>query len=55
MMGCCSPPQTEDEEDDVVDSDFDISEGEVGGEEEAEEESELSRKKKNWIKPFKVI
>lgn len=48
-----SLPQTEESEDDVVDSDFDVSE-EAKEEEDEEELLEPKKKRKQWIKPVKT-
>ena len=46
--------KTEDSEEDQVDSDFDVDESTWGPDDDADKELEReSRKKKQWIKPFK--
>jgi hypothetical protein len=49
------PFQTEESEDDQVDSDFDVDETEWGPDDEAEDRLRKGEKKKTkqWVKPFK--
>ena len=47
--------QSEEEDDDVVDSDFDLSEKDEPGTEDREEDLQPKPKKKKWIKPYKSL
>lgn len=48
-----TPTQSEESDEDVIDSDFDVDESGWNVEEEGQDELVEKKKKKQWIKPYK--